>query len=368
MKRWIISIVALVFVIGLASLFYFTKLSVTAQSVVLSGQVFQATFSSAIGKDAIEKGDLYVEDQQGKKVDVDYSLTSNGKSIEIAGLEEGFYRLHVKGKLGISKTDFPFHVYKKLPTVQSQGELKAHFEMVKKLQNIQNKKFFSSDTMEESAEVSVSSDAKGSGDHSTTNNQVEGVDEADIVKTNGTHIFSITENNIAIVNIEDPTNMKEETKIRLDPDFYPMQLFLNDETLIVLAQKNFFQPLPFEQDANDVARMYAPMNGMTTALFYDVSNPMAPILKREVGTEGYMTGARLTNDTLYYVTTVYPKFWIMEEQENTELRPYTFDSKRGKQQNPYHMRIIAILTEFQWKANYSIITAIRCIPIQKKMK
>ena len=95
--------------------------------------------------------------------------------------------------------------------------------------------------MEESAEVS--SDAKGSGDHSTTNNQVEGVDEADIVKTNGTHIFSITENNIAIVNIEDPTNMKEETKIRFDKDYYPMQLFLTDETLIVLAQKNFISTI-----------------------------------------------------------------------------------------------------------------------------
>ncbi|MFJ7825661.1 beta-propeller domain-containing protein [Psychrobacillus sp. NPDC096623] len=355
MKRWIISIAALVLVVGLGSVFYFAKLSVTAQSVVLSGQVFQASFSSAIGKDALENGDVYVEDQLGKKVNVNYSLASNGKSLEIEGLNEGSYTLYVKDKLRRTKTDFPFHVYKELPTVQSQAELKAHFEMVMKLQNIQNKNFSFPESVEESAEVS--SDAKGGNDHSTTNNQVEGVDEADIVKTNGTHIYSITENNIAIVNIEDPTKMKEETKIRFGQDYYPMQLFLTDETLIVLAQKNSYQTLQYEEDSNNDARMYMPMNSMTTALFYDISNPTAPKLQREVGTEGNMSGARLTDDTLYYVTNVYPNFWIIEEQENVELRPLTYDSKKGETVNPIPYEDLSILPNSK-EATYSIITAL----------
>ena len=355
MKRWIISIVALVFVVSLASIFYATKFSVTAQSVVLSGQVFQASFSSSLGKDAVETGDVYVEDQQGKKVDANYLLTSNGKSIEIEGLNEGSYTLHVKDKLGITKTDFPFKVYKKLPTVQSQAELKDHFEMVKKLQNIQNEKFAFTETMEESSEVS--SDARSGGDHSTTNNQVEGVDEADIVKTNGTHIYSITENNIAIINIENPTKMKEETKIRIGADYYPMQLFLTEETLIVLAQKNSFQALPYEQSSSDIARMSMPMNSMTTALFYDISDPVAPKLQREVGTEGHMSGARLTDGTLYYVTNVYPNFWIMEEQENPELRPHTYDSKKGETVSPLPYEDLSILPNSK-EATYSIITAL----------
>ncbi|MEK3978902.1 beta-propeller domain-containing protein [Psychrobacillus sp. FSL K6-2836] len=355
MKRWIISIGILGLVVSLASLFYFTKLSVTAQSVVLSGQVFQASFSSAIGKDALENEDVYVEDQQGKKVDANYSLTSNGKSIEIEGLNEGSYILRVKDKLGITKTGFPFHVYKELPTVQSEAELKAHFEMVKKLQNIQNEKFAFTETAEESSELS--SDARGSGDHSTTNNQVEGVDEADIIKTNGTHIYSITENNIAVVNIEDPTKMKEETKIRIGSDYYPMQLFLSDKTLIVLAQKNSIHALPYEQSGNDIARMSMPMDSMTTALFYDISNPAEPKLQREVGTEGHMSGARLTAGTLYYVTNVYPNFWIMEEQENTELRPYTYDSEKGDTVKPLPYEDLSILPNSK-EATYSIITAL----------
>lgn len=353
MKRWIISIVALGLLVSIASLFYFTKLSVTAQSVVLSGQVFQASFSSAIEKNALENGDVYVEDQQGKKVDANYLLTSNGKSIEISGLIEGSYTLHVKDKLGITKTDFPFHVYKELPTVQSQAELKAHFDMVKKLQNIQHERIA---VNEDSATVESSSEKEGN-DYSTTNNQVEGVDEADIVKTNGTHIFSITENNISIVNIEDPTNMKEETKIRFGPDYYPMQLFLTDNTLIVLAQKNSYQTLQYEGSSNDEARMSIPMDAMTTALFYDISNPAAPKLQREVGTEGHMSGARLTAGTLYYVTNVYPNFWIMEEQENIELRPYTYDSEKGDTVKPLPYEDLSILPNSK-EATYSIITAL----------
>ncbi|MCK1999426.1 beta-propeller domain-containing protein [Psychrobacillus psychrodurans] len=353
MKRKIVSIAAIGLVVSLASLFYFTKLSVTAQSVVLSDQVFKASFSSALGKDALKTGDVYVEDQQGKKVDAKYSLTSNGKSLEIDGLDEGSYTLHVKDKLGITKTDFPFRIYKELPTVQSQEELKAHFKMVRKFQNIPREEIA---VMEDSA-TEESSDAKSSSDYSSTNNQVEGVDEADIVKTNGTHIFSITENNIAIVNIEDPKKMKEETKIRLESDYYPMKLFLTDETLIVLAQKNSIQALPYEQSNEDIARMSMPMDSMTTALFYDISNPSAPILQREVGTEGHMSGTRLTDGTLYYVTNVYPNFWIMEEQKNTELRPYTYDSEKGDTVQPLPYKDLSILPNSK-EATYSIITAL----------
>ena len=357
MKRRIISIVSLALVVGLASLFYLTKLSVTAQSVVLSGQVFQASFSSAIAKDALVNGDVYVKDQQGKKVEADYSITSNGKSIEITGLNEGSYTLHVKDKLGITKTDFPFHVYKELPTVQSQAELKSHFEMVKKLQNIQNENFAFNETTTEQSSSEESSDAKSDGGHSTTNSQVEGVDEADIVKTNGTHIFSLSENNIAIVNIEDPTKMKEETKIRFGPDYYPMQLFLTEETLIVLAQKNTFHISPYKQSSNETERMSMPMEAMTTLLFYDISNPAVPKLQREIGTEGHLSGARLTDSTLYYVTNVYPNYWMMQEQEDTELRPYTFDSEKGETVTPLPYKDLSILPNSK-EATYSIITAL----------
>ena len=45
-------------------------------------------------------------------------------------------------------------------------------------------------------------------EHSTTNIQVENVDEADITKTDGDYIYSISNNKVVITNVKDPANIK----------------------------------------------------------------------------------------------------------------------------------------------------------------
>jgi len=42
------------------------------------------------------------------------------------------------------------------------------------------------------------SEAEGSIDYSTTNVQVEGVDEADVVKTDGKYIYQINNNRVVV--------------------------------------------------------------------------------------------------------------------------------------------------------------------------
>ncbi|TQR20405.1 beta-propeller domain-containing protein [Psychrobacillus vulpis] len=354
MKKWIISIIGIVLIVGLTSVFYFAKFEVSAQSVVLSNQPFTATLSSAISKDALDKGEVYVVNQQGEKVKAEYTLSKNGKSIKIKGLEEGAYTLYVKNNLGFGKTKFPFKVYKELQSVQSKEELEAYFELVKKVQgNNGEHTVVLEDTKASSSKES--SNANG-GDHSTTNNQVEGVDEADMVKTNGSHIFSISENNVVIVNVENSKNMKEEAKIKLTDDFYPTQLLLSDQTLMIIGQKNVFRTLEMNS-TQDSAKIGMPMDSMTTVYFYDISNPASPKLSREIATEGFMNGARLTDNTLYYVTTVYPKFWMMKENEDVELRPFTFDSKSGEEAQPLSFDCIAILPG-SLEGSYSIVSAI----------
>ena len=50
-------------------------------------------------------------------------------------------------------------------------------------------------------------------DYSKTNIQVEGVDEADIIKTDGDYIYSISEDKVIITNARDPKNIKIEAEI-----------------------------------------------------------------------------------------------------------------------------------------------------------
>ena len=68
-------------------------------------------------------------------------------------------------------------------------------------------------------------------DYSKTNIQVEGVDEADIIKTDGDYIYSISEENIIITNVKDPENIKIEAKIN-SPSAIPNELLLYKNYLI----------------------------------------------------------------------------------------------------------------------------------------
>lgn len=264
------------------------------------------------------------------------------------GLASAFY--FTKSEVSAEK-----RVDQELQMVKSKEELEAYFKRVMKLQK-NNRDWETTEESVTTMDSKSSSEAQG-GDYSTTNNQVEGVDEADIVKTNGTHIFSISENKLVIVDVKNPSKMKEVAKIQLAEGFYPAQLLLKDQTLMIIGQKNVVRPLETEGTQVMMDRMIAPMDSMTTVYFYDVSNPAKPKLSREIATEGYMNGARLSNNILYFVTTVYPKFWMMKDSEGLELRPFTYDSKLGDEAKPMNYNNISILPS-SIEGNYSIISAI----------
>ncbi|MDA6131409.1 beta-propeller domain-containing protein, partial [Escherichia coli] len=64
---------------------------------------------------------------------------------------------------------------------------------------------------EESSSEKSSADSAGA-DFSATNVQVAGIDEADLIKTDGTHIYKITDNKVQIIKAipADKTKMESE--------------------------------------------------------------------------------------------------------------------------------------------------------------
>ena len=95
-------------------------------------------------------------------------------------------------------------------------------------------------TADVSSESSVFSKSSNSveKDYSTTNIQVENVDEADITKTDGNYIYSISENKVVITNVENPSNMKIETKILPDDNFIPEDIILYESKIVIISSKN----------------------------------------------------------------------------------------------------------------------------------
>lgn len=75
-------------------------------------------------------------------------------------------------------------------------------------------------------------------DYSTTNIQVENVDEADITKTDGNYIYSISEDNVIITNVEDTYNIKVESKIKPDNYFVPEDIILYENKIAIICTKH----------------------------------------------------------------------------------------------------------------------------------
>lgn len=74
-------------------------------------------------------------------------------------------------------------------------------------------------------------------DYSKTNVQVEGVDEADIVKTDGDYIYSISETRVIITNVKKAKDMKVEATITND-NAIPSDLLVYKDTLVVIYSNN----------------------------------------------------------------------------------------------------------------------------------
>jgi inhibitor of cysteine peptidase len=138
----------------------------------------------------------------------------------------------------------------------------------------------------------------GSVDFSETNIQVEGVDESDIIKTDGSYIYLVRGNSVLVFDATNPTESNKLAQIEVPGN--PIEMFLHNDQLIVLAGTGNYYGGYY---GNSFDRTSWPMQSSQNGIFvYDVSNPSNPDLQREVKIEGDYKTARLTDDTVYLIT------------------------------------------------------------------
>ncbi len=363
---WLI-IAAVVAMIVLSFAFLIDKVTVSASSIALSDQGWKANFSVPVKESAIVDGTIYLVDQQGNKMNARLELTKNGRSVEVSDLKPGSYTLHIDRDAiqggffkSMSTNKLSFTVHKDLQTVKSKKELTDYFKKLQQLTATNSLGRGDIATEESVSSLDSSSKSSGSGSggevaYSETNNQVEGVDESDIVKMDGEFIYAIVNGRVIITDIRKPSAMTKMAELPFEATFYPLQLFLTEDTLIVLGDKQI--PNDYSDTAEEVSsEMMMPYNSSTNVRFYDVKDKKNPKLVREIGAEGYLNGARKTGDILYFVTNVMPNYWAMQEDGDVELRPYTFDSQKDDKVSPMSYSDLAILPG-TLEGTYSVITA-----------
>ncbi|HAX39940.1 MAG TPA: hypothetical protein DCY10_03530 [Clostridiales bacterium] len=152
--------------------------------------------------------------------------------------------------------------------------------------------------------VTMESSAMESGglDYSETNVQVKGVDEADIVKTDGSYIYYIAGNQLNILKPDGAaTRLISSTSLSGDDSWwgYNSEMFLLGNRLMIITQS--FNTVW----VNDVRGNYQSNTEQTSAVIYDISNPAKPAQVVSLGQSGYYVSSRMIGDYVYLVTSQY---------------------------------------------------------------
>jgi hypothetical protein len=97
---------------------------------------------------------------------------------------------------------------------------------------------------------------ESAGDFSTTNTQVEGIDEADLVKTDGDNIYIVAQSAIRIVSA-DRGELNEVTVFRIDEKKNVKEIFLDGDRLVVIGTRNEYDPVdPVNEGMDEKDRVF----------------------------------------------------------------------------------------------------------------
>jgi inhibitor of cysteine peptidase len=230
----------------------------------------------------------------------------------------------------------------------------------------------SANTITESSSQKASSEAKSDeasysgieadGDYSGTNVQVQGVDEADVVKTDGEYIYQVNRQRIVIVKAYPSEKMKVESITSFNEmNFNPVEMYIHGDKLVVIGNSyvNYIVPqkhieekdtrksngLTEKDPVNQVQgkdtiqvqfkeeiqveqvqpKIYPPPyyhSETVKAVIYDISDKTNPKKLREVDLEGYYISSRKIGPHLYIIANKYIDYYRIMDKSAAEYQDY----------------------------------------------
>jgi hypothetical protein len=132
---------------------------------------------------------------------------------------------------------------------------------------------------------------------STTNNQEANVDEPDLVKTDGKHIYAVSDRVLRVVDV---TGAQPKLVGELKLDGFGQQLLLRGDTVLVIATQNgFAYPLDGPGGGGRPAIAIAPYPGRGKTIVSEISvaDPAKPAVKRTMTIDGDFVDARQNGGT-----------------------------------------------------------------------
>ena len=164
-------------------------------------------------------------------------------------------------------------------------------------------------------------------DYSQTNVQVTGVDEPDIVKTDGVYLYIVSGNKVIIVKANPADDAEIISEITVDSSQSIINIFIDGNRLVVFCNNYnypiydepvFIQPIFIEDsetvenldeseeikiDISPPVRWYS--SPETIILVYDIQDLKNPEEVKNIVVPGHFSGARLIGDFVYLITNQY---------------------------------------------------------------
>ncbi|MGQ9781998.1 MAG: beta-propeller domain-containing protein [Nitrososphaeria archaeon] len=148
--------------------------------------------------------------------------------------------------------------------------------------------------------------------YSTTNVQVEGVDESDILKNDGKYIYFVRQNQntgqgeLLILQVYPPEEAKAISKILWGENKQPIGIFINGDRLTVFLSIWDNVPIIEPKGAEYITTQKVGIE------VYDVQDRANPRLARNITADGVYVNSRMI-DEYVYVITAFPTYIIKEE-------------------------------------------------------
>ncbi len=174
--------------------------------------------------------------------------------------------------------------------------------------------------------VGLSKIESGGSEYSTTNVQVQNVDEPDYLKNDSKYVYIVSHNTLTIIDAYPAESAKLVLKIALDIESqYIQNMFLNDDRLVIFYNG---------QSDDEIIPQYnfiprRSYSSVTHALIVDVSDKEHPTILKDYSIDGHFMDARMIGNYAYFVTNSnvdyqYPRLPVIMEDSIRIMTPDVF--------------------------------------------
>ena len=164
----------------------------------------------------------------------------------------------------------------------------------------------------------------GSTDYSETNIQVEGVDEPDIVKTDGSYIYVLANSKLYIIKAYPSNDVRILSEISFSDDIYASNFFINEDRLVV-----FCSSYDYYYDYEYYVDYWWGGSSSTIIYIYDIADKTNPELSKDIEIDGWYFDSRMIDEYVYVIVSEYSYeiYNVIDDNESLIIPKITINNE-----------------------------------------